>query len=375
MGNYFDYAATCPIDSDALEAYVHASKEFYGNTSSLHDEGSKAASLLEHCREQLATLLNVDKEGLYFTSGGTESNEIAIYSLLSAKKGGHIIASHAEHSSVQNILNKLEREGYDVTRIPLTPSGKVNVKLVGEAVRRDTACIAVQHVNSDIGTIQPIEEIAALCRSQGILFHSDCVQSFGKIDLSKISSSVDSFSVSSHKVYGPKGIGAVYLNPSLSFNPRVPGTTHERGVRPGTLHLAGIAGFAVAAEKMAAKMDDHQSKIIQLKNVFFRAMTIKGWELIGDTSTNPIPITGLCLNEREGQWAMLEGNRRGFYFSTGSACSVQSHQPPVTLMAMGRKKEEADSFIRVSFSHKQTIKDVRALGVFLNSIIQAVPSS
>ena len=370
MKGYFDYAATCPVSEDALHAYVHASNNYFANTSSLHDPGTKANKLLEHCRRKMAEMLLVEKEGVYFTSGGTESNEIALHALLHAGQGKHIVTTDAEHSSVRNLVKKYQEDGYIISKVPLTKKGAIDMGIFEQVVCDDTAVVAIQHVNSEIGTIQPIRSISEICRERGALLHSDCVQSFGKLDLSEVAPYVDSLSVSSHKIYGPKGVGAVYIRPSLFYLPRIPGSTHESGVRPGTINLPGIAGFTVAAEKMMDDLENHQQRLLHLKQLFLEEMESEEWELIGNVCETPVPIVGLCLKDIEGQWAMLEGNRQGFHFSTGSACGAQSSEPSATLMAIGVSTSHSKTFIRVSFSHEQTESDVKKLARFLTALVQ-----
>ncbi|REJ07436.1 IscS subfamily cysteine desulfurase [Halobacillus trueperi] len=365
MEGYFDYAATSPMDEGALEAYIHAARNYFANTKSLHDPGTTAHDLLEHCRNTIAGLLRVEQEGVYFTSGGTESNELALDALLKAGVGKHIITTEAEHSSVRNLIHRYEEEGYRVTKVPLNEAGIINVEDVERAIQEDTVLMAVQHVNSDIGTVQPVQHLSTLCRAHGIFFHSDCVQSFGKLPMEEVAPYVDSLSVSAHKLYGPKGAGAVYIRPSLSFPPKIPGGTHEGGVRAGTVNTPGIAGFTVAAEKMVKERPHNLSRIMEMKRTFLNAGE---WKLVGHTTDNAVPIIGLLLPEMEGQWAMLEGNRRGFHFSTGSACSTGNHEPPGTLLAMGYDAEEAKSFIRLSFSHHQTNEQVEKLAMFLSGL-------
>ncbi|MYL51635.1 aminotransferase class V-fold PLP-dependent enzyme [Halobacillus litoralis] len=365
MEGYFDYAATSPMDEGALEAYIHAARNYFANTKSLHDPGTKAHALLEHCRNTMAGLLGIEQEGVYFTSGGTESNELALEALLKAGKGNHIITTEAEHSSVRNLIHSYEEEGYKVTRVPLDEAGIINVEDVQRAIQQDTVVMAIQHVNSDIGTVQPVQHLSELCRTHGILFHSDCVQSFGKMPVEEVAPYVDSLSVSAHKLYGPKGVGAVYIRPSLSFQPKTPGGTHEGGVRAGTVNTPGIAGFTVAAEKMVKERHHNQSKIMELKQTFLKAGE---WKLVGHTADSAVPIIGLLLPEMEGQLAMLEGNRHGFHFSTGSACRTGNPEPPGTLLAMGYDTEEAKSFIRLSFSHHQTNDQVEKLALFLSGL-------
>ncbi|MGI8316377.1 IscS subfamily cysteine desulfurase [Halobacillus mangrovi] len=369
MTTYFDYAATCPIQEEALEAYMRSSREFYGNTSSLHDVGTKASTLLEHCRKTFSRLINAEAEGIYFTSGGTESNVLGLHALLDAHPGTHIIASEAEHSSIQNLLTKFEREGYEVSRVPLTSSGYVDVNQLEELMREDTALVTIQHVNADIGTIQPIERIHTLCKKSGSLFHSDCVQSFGKIDLTSITPYLDSLSISSHKVYGPKGVGAVYIRPSLSFRALLPNTTHESGVRAGTVNTPGVAGFTVAADHCVKLIEEHQVIIQKHKKYFLEVIGEVSSEITVFGELNEVPILGLGINGIDGQWTMLEANRKGYAFSTGSACQARSDGPPKTLLSMGVSEQEAKTFIRLSFSHLHSKEDIEGLANCLKKVM------
>ncbi|MFZ0473987.1 MAG: IscS subfamily cysteine desulfurase [Halobacillus sp.] len=372
MSTYFDYAATCPIDEEALEAYVKASSEFYGNTRSLHDPGTKAEVLLSHCRKTLANLLGVNKEGIYFTSGGTESNLLAMEGLMKAGKGNHLITSAAEHSSVINSAKKLEADGYEISWVPLTMEGTIDVRELENLMRENTVLVCIQHVNSDIGTIQPIRRIRKVCDEWGALLHSDCVQSFGKVDLNSITPYLDSFSLSSHKVYGPKGVGALYINPSVSFQPLLPNGTHESGVRAGTINTPGIAAFTTAAAKSIRELHKRQSKIESLKREFLTALKdIRNHITVVCESVNSVPIIGLCMHGLEGHWVMLEANRHGYAFSTGSACQVRSEGSPSILEAVGISGEEAKSFIRLSFSHEQTSADIQGLVECLKEIVSS----
>ncbi|UOR11568.1 IscS subfamily cysteine desulfurase [Halobacillus amylolyticus] len=371
---YFDYAATCPISEKALQTYIQASKEYFGNTRSVHDIGTKADSLAEHCRDRLANHFQVDAAGITFTSGGTESNMLALYALTNAAAPGkHIVISAGEHSSIHNITTKLvEEKGFKVSEVSLTEEGIVDLEELEVLMREDTVLVSIQHVNSDIGTIQPIEKIYELCRAGGILLHSDCVQSFGKIDLSRIASLVDSFSISSHKIYGPKGVGALYIRPSLSFSPFFPNGSHESGIRQGTLNTPGIAAFTTAAETSLTKLAPHQQYIKSLKGEFLNALEDMDdfIKVAGSGSDSCIPVLGLCIHETDGQHMMLEGNRRGYFFSTGSACQVRSGGPPKTLLAMGISEAEAKTFIRISFGFDRTLEDVRGLADCIKEVIR-----
>ncbi|MBM7554153.1 IscS subfamily cysteine desulfurase [Thalassobacillus pellis] len=367
---YFDYAATCPIDDAALKIYNEAARAYFGNTSSMHDTGTKAGNLLEHCRQTLADLSGVDSEGIFFTSGGTESNGIALYALAHAGKGKHIITSQAEHSSIHNILEKLSGEGFEITKLPLNKQGTVDIETLKAEIRPDTGLVSIQYINAEIGTIQPVEKIGALCEKSGIFFHSDCVQALGKSDLKQVSGFMDSFSVSSHKVYGPKGVGAVYIRPGISYSPFYPNGTHESGVRPGTVNVAGIAAFTTAATDCIDSIQIQAAHIRKLKETFIKTLE-PIWDkltLVG-TPLEESPILGICLAGIEGQWTMLEANRRGYAISTGSACSINEQAPAKTLLAMGYSEEAAKTFIRISFGKQNTISDAEGVAACLADIV------
>ncbi|WP_394233088.1 IscS subfamily cysteine desulfurase [Niallia oryzisoli] len=371
---YFDYAATTPLDSEAAKIYVQAATEYYGNTGSLHDIGSTAKDILENCRQEFAQLLGVAKDGVFFTSGGSESNFLGIHALLSAKKkkGSHIISSMAEHSSIRSTLDALSLQGYEITLLPFTEKGQIDFERLKQSTREDTVLIAIQHGNSEIGSLQPIEEIGNWCQQQQILFHSDCVHTFGKLNLRKITNLVDSLSISSHKFYGPKGIGVAYINPRLAWKAHFPGTTHEKGFRPGTVNVPAIAAMTVAAQKV---MEERESQFADMKKL--RQLLLSSMAEAEDRITVyqndeefQLPHTlGMRLNGLEGQWVMLECNRLGFAISTGSACSTGLTSPSKTMTAMNIPVKIGKEFIRISFGHNTTEQDVKELGKTLLSII------
>lgn len=365
---YFDFAATTPLDSEAAEVYLKAATEYFGNSSSLHDFGGQSAALLENCREELARILEVDKKGLYFTSGGSEGNFLAMEALLSSplKKGKHIISGMAEHSSIHGALKRLETAGYEVTLLPFDSTGRIDIETLLNAIKPETVLVAIQHVNSEIGTIQPIEAIAEICKANLIHFHSDFVQSFGKINLRGIASLVSSFSFSGHKIYGPKGIGAVYINPRIHWNPFFPDSSHEGGFRPGTVNVPAIAAMTVAAQKIFRNIPENQHKFSLLRQAFLESLTpIKDRVIVygGEESHTQLPnIIGLRIAGIEGQWTMLECNRLGFAISTGSACQVGMQSPAKAAQALGLSNQEAKEFNRISFGTPTTIEEVVRLG-------------
>ncbi|MFL6559181.1 MAG: IscS subfamily cysteine desulfurase, partial [Bacillus sp. (in: firmicutes)] len=343
---YFDFAATTPLDPEAAEVYVKVATEYFGNSSSLHDIGGQSSALLENCREELANLLGIDKNGLFFTSGGTEGNFLAIEALLSTPKkaGSHIIAGMAEHSSVHGVLNRLKEAGYEVTLLPLLANGLIDLEQLVNSIKPETILIALQHVNSEIGTIQPIEKIAEICRINDIHLHSDFVQSFGKIDVKMMAPLVSSFSFSGHKIYGPKGIGGVYVDPHLKWEPFFPGGTHEHGFRPGTLNVPAIAAMTVAAQKIVGTLVEDTHKYRLLRNAFYQTLEpikekVKIYQSDDDAS-QLANIIGLRISGIEGQWMMLECNRLGFAISTGSACQLGMQSPAKVTEALGLNTTE-----------------------------------
>ena len=372
---YFDFAATTPLDSEAAEVYVKVATEYYGNSSSLHDLGGLSASLLENCREEIARLVGIDKKGLFFTSGGSEGNFLAIESLLSApkKEGNHMIAGMAEHSSIHGVLNRLKKTGYEITLLPLNSKGLIDPEQLFEAIRPDTALISIQHVNSEIGTIQPLEEIAKICKANRIHLHSDFVQSFGKVDVKSIAPLVGSFSFSGHKLYGPKGIGGVYINPQLNWEPFFPESTHERGFRPGTLNVPAIAAMTVAAQKSFERMEEDRHKYQFLRKAFIETLEPMKDKITiyqADDASQLPSIIGLRVAGIEGQWMMLECNRLGFAISTGSACQVGMQTPSKVAQALGLDNQAAKEFIRISFGHSTSLEDVVRLGESIVKIVK-----
>ncbi|WP_301109807.1 IscS subfamily cysteine desulfurase [Sporosarcina sp.] len=370
--HYFDYAATSPLHPDAAEVYVKASQQHFGNTTSLHDAGGIAQNALRHGRHRLAELLGVHMEGVYFTSGGTESNALALISLAqsSRRKGNHLILSAAEHPSVHSAAAFLEKQGFQITLVPFTSEGFLDIQRLQDAITEQTSVVSVQHCNPEIGTIQPIRKIHDLLKPRGILLHSDCVQSFGKLRIREITPFVDSLSLSSHKIYGPKGVGALYIDPRLRTVPLFPGAVHEKGMRGGTVNVPGIVAFVTAAE--IAEHTDDTAHYQKLRNAFFQELlpvqqlfTFYG----ADFTVKQLPqIIGLRVKRSEGQFIMLELNRRGFAVSTGSACKVGQQHSSMTMSAMHIPDDVAKGFVRISFGRSSTLETVELLARCLAEI-------
>jgi cysteine desulfurase len=371
---YFDYAATTPMSEEALHVYTEAAKSYFGNASSLHDIGSSAARLLDICRKELATFINGDERGIYFTSGGTESNILVVRSIIQAHhhKGNHLITTATEHASLYHLFQQLETEGYEVTYLPVDRFGLIDINELEQAITPKTIFTSIHHANSEIGTVQPIQEIGKRLRKQGVIFHSDCVQTFGKIHVDVQAMFVDSLSISAHKIYGPKGVGAVYIDPRVKWNACFPNATHEHGFRPGTVNVPGIASFVTAAQQICDNLITEQARLKQLRQYFTSLVYEKGLPITieGHPETHLPNIIGLCVHGVEGQYTMLECNRHGIAISTGSACQVGKQAPSRTMLAIGKEKEEAKQFVRISLGKFTTAAEIDQLVAVLETICQ-----
>lgn len=370
---YLDYAATTPMSEEALETYVSASKNYFGNERSLHDIGSKASLLLDACRKQLAGFINASPASIYFTSGGTESNLLALQILLKStkKNGRHILTTSLEHSSISNYLKVLEEQGYEISYLPVDGTGRISLDTIKSEIRHDTVLGIFQHVNSEMGAIQPIKEIAELFKPFNIMLHCDCVQSFGKIEIDVAEVDVSSISLSSHKVYGPKGVGGLYINPNLTCQPIFPGTSHESGIRPGTVNVPAIASFVTAAGQLINSSPFEQERYKSLKQFFIKQFEPNNKIVILEGSDEHcIPnIIGMRIVGLEGQFVMLECNRYQLAISTGSACAIGMQKPSETMLALGRTEQEAKQFFRISIGKQTTQEDLLRLASVLKQII------
>lgn len=371
---YFDYAATTPIDSEALNVWVEASQQFFGNSSSLHDYGSRAARLLDLSRKQLATLFQVDKESVIFTSGGSESNVLAIDTLLSSKskQKNQILISQMEHASLHQYVGKLKRQGYEVRELRHLSDGTVDLEDLTFRLTEQTCLVIIQHVNSEIGVIQPIQEIHKILRERDVFLHVDCVQSFAKLPLDVMRDTCDSMAISSHKVYGPKGVGAVIFPNQHKLKPSLANVTHEFGFRAGTVNVPGITAFVTAAMKLAEILDEELSRIdmLRLQLIAFLKKNKIAFKVI-ESKNHQLPhILALTFSGLQGQSLMIELNRRGFAVSTGSACQIDKQEPSKAMLAIGKSIEEAHQLLRISFGKLTTEEDVTKLAEAMKQIVE-----
>lgn len=373
---YLDYAATTPIRDDVLKTFNEASKKFYGNSSSLHDVGTEANRALSLCREQLANVIEGKKEGIYFTSGGSESNFLAIRSILlgNQSKGKHIITTKVEHASLFHLFEQLQEEGYEVTFIGVDEYGRIKVEELEKAICEETILASIQHANSETGVIQPLVEIGEILARHDVIFHADAVQTFGKIPIDVRRCKIDSLSVSSHKIYGPKGIGACYVDPAVKWMSQFPGATHEGGFRMGTVDVPSVIAFTKAVQLAIQQMPVEAERLSKLRHQFIEKIRpLQKYLTIEAHPSKQLPhIVGLLFRHLQGQHVMLECNRHNIAISTGSACQVGEQNPSRMMLATGKTVEEANGFVRISFGLKTTSDHIQKVCQVLENVLGSV---
>ncbi|NEZ40682.1 IscS subfamily cysteine desulfurase [Paenibacillus alvei] len=376
---YLDYAAAAPMDERAIRMLNELNREVYGNSSSLHDAGGHAAYILEYCREKLANMIGGVTEGVYFTSGGSESNLLSLQSILNGlpdcKK--HLITTTMEHASIRNAIPYLEQLGYRVTLIEPNERGIITKEILEASLESDTGLVSIQHANSETGIVQPLAELSPLLSTRGIFLHSDMVQTFGKLPIDIRKLGVDACSLSSHKVHGPKGVGAAYLHPHVPWQPILPGTSHERGFRAGTVNVPGIGAFITAAELCVEELAQRTAHFRSLRSYLFTQAEHLHIPLVcvmSEKNVDIVPhIAGCLFDGMEGQYVMLECNRIGICISTGTACTAGHHEHSPSLAAIGLSKEDALRFIRISFGRSTTIEHLDRMLTLLASLKGAKP--
>jgi cysteine desulfurase len=375
---YLDNAASTPPDPLVLETMNHYSIGCYGNASSLHSQGTHAKELMENARTKLSGVLNCQAEELYFTSGGTESNNWALKGFVFANrfKGNHIIISSIEHDCILNTCKWLQQQGFLLSHLPVGESGIVDPETVNAALTDDTILVSVMHVNNELGTIQPIRKISSLLKEKNIAFHTDACQSFGKIALDVKQTGADMISMNAHKIYGPKGIGALYIRNGTSTEPLLHGGGQERGLRSTTENVPGIMGFVKAAELAHERLIVEQSRIKSLGELLVSQLSDKFDNVYfnGSPKQRVPEILNFAFGGQEGEAIrlLLMLDEEGISVSTGSACSSNHHESNGShvLKAIGRNPVEARGAIRVSIGRFNTEDDIDLFCESLARIIQ-----
>ena len=375
---YFDHSATTPVDPLVVEAMLPFLNEKFGNPSSIHSYGREAKVALEEARESVAEFCNTRAADIYFTSGGTESNNMAIKGIAYElkNKGKHIITSKVEHHAVLHTCEFLEKEGFEVTYLAPDKYGMIHPEAVEKAIRKDTILISIMHANNEVGTINSIEKIGEIAMEKGVIFHTDAVQSFGKIpiDLSKLP--VDLMSMSGHKIYGPKGVGLLYIRKGVRLVQLLHGGGHERNRRPGTENIPGIIGMAKAVELRKKLMDQENESIKKLRDKFYEKVNqaIPRVFLNGHPKKRLAGHLNLSFQGIEGEALLLSLDLKGVAASSGSACTSGSIDPSHVLSAMGIKPELAQSSIRFTLGKDNSEEDVDYALEILPEIVQRLRS-
>ncbi|MCQ2418105.1 MAG: cysteine desulfurase NifS [Oscillospiraceae bacterium] len=361
MNIYADNAATTKMSSTAIEAMLPYMSEIYGNPSSLHTIGQNANEALYSARERIAACLGCSASEITFTSGGSEADNQAIVSAaeLGARKGKkHIISTAFEHHAVLHALKKLEKQGYEVTLLDVHENGLVTAEQVQNAIREDTCLVTVMYANNEIGTIQPIAEIGAVCREQGVLFHTDAVQAAGHLAIHVAEQNIDMLSLSAHKFHGPKGVGVLYAKKGIRLATLIEGGAQERGRRAGTENIPAIMGMAAALEDAVRNMDQNTAKLTALRDQLINGISeIPHCALNGDRTSRLPANVSFCFEGIEGESLLLLLDHKGVAASSGSACTSGSLDPSHVLLAIGRPHEVAHGSLRLTLSEENTAEE------------------
>ena len=349
---YADNAATTQVSPTAVAAMMPFLTEEYGNPSSFYSLGQRAAEALMKARETVAECLGAEPGEIYFTSGGSEADNQAIRSaaFVGAKKGKrHIISTKFEHHAVLHTLAQLEKEGFDVTLLDVHPNGVITVEDVANAIREDTCLVTIMFANNEIGTMQPIKEIGALCREKKIPFHTDAVQAVGHVPINVKEMNIDMLSLSGHKFHSPKGIGALYVRRSIPLKNLIEGGQQEKGKRGGTENMPGIVGMAAAMKEAIDHMDENMTKITALREKLITGLEkIPHSKLNGDRNIRVPGTVNFCFEGIEGESMLLLLDANGIAASSGSACTSGSLDPSHVLLALGLPHEVAHGSLRLS---------------------------
>ncbi|MGD0276703.1 MAG: cysteine desulfurase NifS [Syntrophales bacterium] len=359
---YMDYAATTPTDPDVLASMLPYFSEIYGNPSSLHAFGQEAKYAVEKARDTIASFIGASADEIVFTSGGTESDNFAVKGVAHARKnkGNHIITSAIEHHAVLETGSFLEKNGFEVTRLPVDEYGLVRAVDVEKAITDKTILISVMHANNEIGTIQPIAEIGAIARKHGIIFHTDAVQTCGHIPINVKDMNIDLLSASGHKLYGPKGVGILYIRKGTRIQPLMQGGDQEKGRRASTLNVPGIVGMGKAVELAGENMSREAERLTILRDRMIHDILSK----IKHVRLNGHPVyrlpnnVNVCIEFVEGESLLLNLDMEGIACSTGSACTSSSLEPSHVLLAIGLPHEIAHGSLRFTLGRHTTGEDV-----------------
>lgn len=374
MRIYVDNAATTKMNAAVAEEMIPFMTEFYGNPSSIYLEGREAKRAVEKSREQVAKAISAEPKEIYFTGSGTEADNWAVRSAASAysNKGKHIITSSVEHHAVLHTCQELEKQGYEVTYLPVDKYGRVSVEDLRNSIRPDTILVSIMFANNEIGTIMPVKEIGAVCRENGVLFHTDAVQAIGMCEIDVEELNIDMLSLTAHKFHGPKGAGALYVRQGVKLTPFITGGAQERGKRAATENVPGIVGLGKAIELAAENIPERQKKLSELRDYYIEKVLNKiPYSRLNGHPKDRLPgNANISFQFIEGEGMLLRLDMKGISASSGSACTSGSLDPSHVLLAIGLKHEEAHGSLRVSFDETNTKEQVDYIVDELADIIE-----
>jgi len=365
---YLDSNATTPMRPEVLAAMIPVFTEHFGNASSIHWFGQNAKALIDDARQQVARLIGAETSEIVFVSGGTEADNFAIRGI----KGGHIITSQIEHHAVMHTCRDLEKQGYEVTWLPVSHDGLVDPEDVRKAIRPNTTLISIMHANNEIGTVQPIEEIGKIAAEADVYFHSDGVQSTGKIPVDVRKLGVDLYSMSAHKIHGPKGVGALFVKKGTTLKPMMTGGGHERNRRSGTENVAAIAGFGEAARLAREGLVNDMTRTGELRDRLEAELKsqIDFIHVNGENAPRLPNTSNIMVDYAEGEGLVISLDLKGVAVSTGSACSSVSLEPSHVLTAIGKTPDEAHGSLRFSLSSMTTDEEIDYVAGVLPGIVE-----
>ena len=370
---YFDHAATTAVDKEVLEEMLPYFNNKYGNPSSLYSIGRNSKKAIEQARKRVANAINSEPKEIYFTGGGSESDNIAIKAIAYAnrEKGNHIITSKIEHPAILNSCKTLEKEGFNVTYLNVDKNGLVNLEELKRAINNRTILISIMFANNEIGTIEPIEEIGKIARQNNIIFHTDGVQAVGNIKIDVQKMNIDLLSISAHKFYGPKGVGAIYIRDSIKCNKLQDGGHQEKNMRAGTENVAGIVGLGKAIEISNNNLEEYNYNLKILRDYYEIQLekNIPNIKINGHRTKRLSGNSNISFSFIDGETLLLKLDERGICVSTGSACSSGSQSPSHVLSAIGLDEIKAKGSLRVTFGKENTKEDVDFLVKSLIEII------
>lgn len=361
---YFDYNATTPIDGDVYKEMIPYLTDYYGNPSSSYYIGRQTKDKIERIRYEISQYFNMKPEGVYFTSSGSEADNMILkgISVANKDKGKHIITTKIEHSAILNTCEFLEKQGYDITYLDVTPEGVIDIKELENAIREDTILISIMYVNNEIGTIEPIKEIAEIAHKHNIIFHTDAVQAIGEIRINVEEMGIDCMSISGHKIYAPKGVGMAYIKPGIKFEPLIHGGMQEFHSRGGTENIANIVALGKAIKILDEIIDTNEEKMKELQEYTLKKINsiLSGYDYIlnGGFENRASNNISISFKDIDGESLLLALDLEGIYLSSGSACHSDSTEPSHVLKAIGVPEEYANGTLRISFGKYTTKKDI-----------------